>query len=172
MLKFAKIENNLVVDIILVKDETQTPNSNTYISVTDDLVSTGYSYDSNSQIFIPPKPPYNSWVFNYETKNWESPVPKPSDFNSEPYVWNEANTSWDIYNFSLNNILNIKQSDVTHNLTTQNLTIEILSSEQISQIKETIYDTSNTSNTLQIVTPDPTFISIGNSIPVHKVTFL
>jgi hypothetical protein len=51
----------------------------------------GYSYDSVRDAFIPPKP-YNSWILNETTCNWESPVPYPQD--DKMYTWDEATTSW------------------------------------------------------------------------------
>jgi hypothetical protein len=41
------------------------------------------------------KKPYNSWILNEQTAQWEPPVPYPKDnFN---YVWNELSTSWEIF---------------------------------------------------------------------------
>jgi hypothetical protein len=53
----------------------------------------GYQYDSQRDAFIPPKP-YNSWVLNEQTCNWEAPVPKPN--NENKYTWNESTLSWDL----------------------------------------------------------------------------
>jgi hypothetical protein len=53
----------------------------------------GYTYDEDRDAFIPPKP-YQSWVLNETTCNWESPVPYPQDNNR--YNWNEQNQSWDL----------------------------------------------------------------------------
>ena len=53
----------------------------------------GYQYDSQRDAFIPPKP-YNSWVLNKQTCNWEAPVPKPN--NENKYTWNESTLSWDL----------------------------------------------------------------------------
>ena len=36
----------------------------------------GFTYDSQRDAFIPPKP-YNSWVLNEQTCNWEAPIPYP-----------------------------------------------------------------------------------------------
>ncbi len=52
----------------------------------------GYTYDSIRDAFIPPKP-YNSWVLNEDTCQWESPVEFP-DANNR-YNWNEENQEWD-----------------------------------------------------------------------------
>ena len=55
----------------------------------------GYIYDSNRDAFIPPKP-YNSWVLNEFTCNWETPIPKPTTELEENqyYTWNEETQSW------------------------------------------------------------------------------
>ena len=51
----------------------------------------GYTYDSERDAFIPPKP-YNSWVLNEDTCLWDAPVAMPADGKS--YEWDEATTSW------------------------------------------------------------------------------
>ena len=53
----------------------------------------GYTYDQNRDAFIPQKP-YNSWVLNESTCNWEAPVAYPQDGNK--YKWNEQTLSWDL----------------------------------------------------------------------------
>ena len=53
----------------------------------------GYTYDEDRDAFIPPKP-FNSWILNENTCNWESPIPYPQDNNK--YYWNEQNQSWDL----------------------------------------------------------------------------
>jgi hypothetical protein len=57
--------------------------------------SIGYTYDETRDAFIPPKP-YNSWVLNESTCNWEAPVACPQDDNY--YKWNEETTSWILQN--------------------------------------------------------------------------
>ena len=52
----------------------------------------GYTYDSDRDAFIPPKP-FESWVLNEETCLWEALVPYPSDDGD--YTWNEGTLSWD-----------------------------------------------------------------------------
>ena len=54
--------------------------------------STGFTYDSNRDAFIPPKP-YPSWILNEDTCQWESPIPYPSDDNE--YTWNEDTQNWE-----------------------------------------------------------------------------
>jgi len=53
----------------------------------------GYEYDQTRNAFIPPKP-YNSWILNEDTCNWEAPVSKPQDDNR--YTWNESTLTWNI----------------------------------------------------------------------------
>lgn len=51
----------------------------------------GFKYDSNRDAFIPPKP-FESWLLNEDTCDWESPIPYPSD--GKFYFWDEATVSW------------------------------------------------------------------------------
>ncbi len=53
----------------------------------------GYTYDEDKDAFIAPKP-FNSWILNETTCNWEAPVVKPDD--GQNYVWNEENQQWDV----------------------------------------------------------------------------
>jgi len=73
----------------------------------------GYTWDEDDQIFWPKKP-YASWVKHIESASWKSPIGDapaltaeqesqntPADENtaathSWSYVWNEANTTWDL----------------------------------------------------------------------------
>jgi len=51
-----------------------------YIENTDEIKNQpgiGGTYDEILNAFIAPKP-YNSWILNEETCEWESPVPKPT----------------------------------------------------------------------------------------------
>ena len=55
----------------------------------------GYIYDSQRDAFIPKKP-YNSWILNDSTCNWEPPIAYPQDNNL--YEWNETTKTWDLKN--------------------------------------------------------------------------
>ena len=66
----------------------------------------GYTYDEDRDAFIPKKP-YNSWLLNEETCQWEAPVAYPNtqtqnltDRDGNPandaYNWNEETTTWDL----------------------------------------------------------------------------
>lgn len=52
----------------------------------------GYTYDSIRDAFIPPKPPYDSWLLDEDTCQWMPPTPYPDD--EKIYSWNESTTSW------------------------------------------------------------------------------
>jgi hypothetical protein len=53
----------------------------------------GYIYDEDRDAFIPKKP-YNSWILNEVTCNWEAPVICPTD--GKIYNWNETNLNWEL----------------------------------------------------------------------------
>jgi hypothetical protein len=55
----------------------------------------GYTYDLNRDAFIPPKP-YNSWILNESTCNWDAPVAYPTD--GQRYSWNEEILNWELIN--------------------------------------------------------------------------
>ena len=73
----------------------------------------GYTWDEDDQIFWPKKP-YASWVKNMTTASWDSPIGDAPALTAEQisqntsvdentpathmwsYVWNEANTTWDL----------------------------------------------------------------------------
>ena len=46
----------------------------------------GYTYDSDNDVFIPPKP-FGSWILNESTWSWDSPLDYPDD--GQEYIWNE-----------------------------------------------------------------------------------
>lgn len=53
----------------------------------------GYTYDATRDAFIPPKP-FNSWVLNEDSCNWEAPVPMPAD-SDKFYIWDEDKEEWE-----------------------------------------------------------------------------
>ena len=55
----------------------------------------GYTYDEDRDAFIPKKP-FNSWLLNETTCQWEAPVAYPND--GQQYNWNEQNQTWDLIN--------------------------------------------------------------------------
>jgi hypothetical protein len=55
----------------------------------------GYSYNEELNAFITPKP-FESWILNEETADWEAPVAYPEDVLS--YDWDEETVSWKLSN--------------------------------------------------------------------------
>jgi len=53
----------------------------------------GYTYDSDRDAFIPPKP-LDSWILNEETCQWEAPVQYPAD--GANYKWDESTVNWEL----------------------------------------------------------------------------
>jgi hypothetical protein len=53
----------------------------------------GYTYDSQRDAFIPPKP-YASWILDEDTCYWNPPIPYPDDGNA--YNWNEETQEWEL----------------------------------------------------------------------------
>lgn len=51
----------------------------------------GYTYNSVRDAFIPPQP-FQSWVLDDATCQWNAPTPMPTD--GQMYSWDEATTSW------------------------------------------------------------------------------
>ena len=51
----------------------------------------GYTYDPTRDAFIAPQP-FNSWILNEDTCQWDSPVAYPDD--DKRYTWDEATTNW------------------------------------------------------------------------------
>jgi hypothetical protein len=52
----------------------------------------GFTYDEQRDAFIPPKP-FDSWILNEDTCQWEAPIDYPSD--GLVYAWNEDNLDWE-----------------------------------------------------------------------------
>lgn len=59
----------------------------------------GYFWNEELSAFIPPKP-FESWVLNEETADWESPVGPAPELTEEEvearsfYKWDEENQEW------------------------------------------------------------------------------
>jgi hypothetical protein len=52
----------------------------------------GYTYNAQLDAFVAPKP-FNSWVLNNDTADWDPPISRPEDEGtgnpSIRYIWNE-----------------------------------------------------------------------------------
>ena len=55
-----------------------------------------FYYDEELDAFVPPQP-FNSWVLDEETAQWEAPVPYPTD--GLVYSWDEEAGDWAAVDF-------------------------------------------------------------------------
>jgi hypothetical protein len=108
MSHWAEIDENSIVQRVLVGDNNDPNGDEGYQWLLDNLGGTwiktsyngnirknyagiGYSYDATRDAFIAPKP-FNSWVLNEDTCQWEAPVAYPTD--GVMYQWDEETTDW------------------------------------------------------------------------------
>lgn len=109
MSHFAKVEDGIVVEVIVAEQEfiDSLPDATSWIQTSyntyggqhpdglplrKNYAGIGYTYDSERDAFIPVKP-YPSWLLNEETCHWECPVSYPND--GQQYLWNEETVSWE-----------------------------------------------------------------------------
>lgn len=60
-------------------------------NIRKNYAGTGYTYDADLDAFIAPKP-FNSWILDEETAQWEAPTPMPTD--GKIYYWSEDDLTW------------------------------------------------------------------------------
>ena len=65
------------------------------VSFRKNHASKNFTYNSNIDAFIPPKP-YNSWILNEDTCLWSAPVIMPIVEWPQIAVWNENLINWEI----------------------------------------------------------------------------
>lgn len=94
---YAKIENNIVTNVIVADSSFISTQDGTWVktyrddSIRGNYAGIGYTYDSTNDVFYPPTP-YPSWILNQTDWQWESPTPYPSD--GSDYYWDEETISW------------------------------------------------------------------------------
>lgn len=122
MAHFAKIENGIVTEVLVVEQDfintgalgdpslwvqtsyntkggvyytpnTTTPDQDQLKAFRKNYAGIGYTYDPVRDAFIPPQP-YSSWILNEQSCLWSAPVQIPND--GKPYIWNEQTLSWDL----------------------------------------------------------------------------
>ena len=97
MAHFAKIESNIVTEVIVAEQAHVDTLSGTWVktsyneSIRKNYAGIGYTYDTVKDAFIAPKP-HASWTLNNTTCKWESPVAFPTD--GKVYKWDESTTNW------------------------------------------------------------------------------
>ena len=105
-------ENNIVVAVTVGKDEAElidgldtetyyaqgtpyTVKRTSYNATTNgfrkNYAGVGYYFDEVRDAFISPKP-FDSWVLDEETCQWQSPVAYPTD--GLMYSWDESDLNW------------------------------------------------------------------------------
>lgn len=117
MAHFAKVENGIVTDVIVAKqeyidtlkenykwiktsyntkggvyyeDNSQTPSEDQTKALRKNFAGIGYSYDKKRDAFIPQKP-FDSWLLDEATCNWVPPKELPKDGR---YYWDESKLEW------------------------------------------------------------------------------
>jgi hypothetical protein len=106
MAHFAEIDENKIVLRVLVTNN-DFPNEGydwlienlggTWIktsynaNIRKNFAGIGYTYDEGRDAFIPPKP-YESWLLNEDTCQWEAPTAYPTD--GKLYTWDEDSQEW------------------------------------------------------------------------------
>jgi hypothetical protein len=127
MAHFAKIEDNIVQQVIVIDNETlgnlEFPDSEVvgqeFIaslgldgtwkqtsyngSFRFNYAGPGYNYDEIRDAFIPSQP-FKSWLLNEDTCQWypPSPMPEVEDIsNGDYYFWNEGLLVWELRHSSL-----------------------------------------------------------------------
>lgn len=108
MSHFAKIENGIVVQVIVAEQEfidtgavghgwvqtsynTQGNQHPEGRPLRGNYAGIGYTYDEVNDVFIAPKP-FDNWVLNTTSWLWEPPIPMPVD--EYFYRWDQDTTSW------------------------------------------------------------------------------
>jgi hypothetical protein len=105
MAHFAKIENNIVTEVLVVADELEhrgedflandlglggvwiqtSYNSN----IRKQYAGIGFTYDANADVFVAPQP-FPSWSLDVN-HDWQAPTPMPTEGR---WYWDEDNLSW------------------------------------------------------------------------------
>ena len=122
MAHYAKVENGIVTEVIVAEQEyfetfvdttpgawiqtsrntsggihydpeTGEPSADQSKALRKNYAGIGFTYDADRDAFIPAKP-FESWVLNEETCNWEAPTPCPEPIDGYYHTWDESTLSW------------------------------------------------------------------------------
>ena len=105
MSHWAEIDENNIVLRVLVGNNSEADEGEAFMNslggtwvktsyngnIRKNYAGIGMSYDEGRDAFISVKP-YDSWILNEETCQWEAPVAYPTD--GIMYVWDEETTDW------------------------------------------------------------------------------
>jgi hypothetical protein len=111
MAHFAEVKNGVVTQVIVAEQDfiDTLPNPTEWVQTSynthagkhllggtplrKNYAGIGFTYDAERDAFIPPKP-FESWILDEETCQWEAPIPLPQDDNQ--YEWDQETVSWKI----------------------------------------------------------------------------
>lgn len=104
MAHFAKIENNIVTQVLVVHNDLEHRGADFLANdlglggawvqtsyngnIRKQYAGIGYTYDAVNDVFIAPQP-FVSWSLD-ENFDWQPPIPKPDG----DYVWDEESLIW------------------------------------------------------------------------------
>ena len=97
MAHFAKIESNIVTEVIVAEQAHIDTLSGTWVqtsynsNIRKNFAGIGSIYDSTRDAFYSPQP-YPSWTLNETTCEWLPPVAYPTD--NKAHEWDEETKSW------------------------------------------------------------------------------
>ena len=107
MSHFAKIENGIVTEVIVAEQDHINTLSGQWVQTSyntrggvhllgdtplrKNYAGIGHIYDSERDAFYQPKP-FNSWLLNENSCQWEAPTPCPID--GKEYKWDESQKQW------------------------------------------------------------------------------
>jgi hypothetical protein len=106
MAHFAEIDDKNIVLRVLVTDNDAPNEGHDWLvenlggnwvktsyngNIRKNFAGIGYTYDSERDAFIPPKP-FDSWLLDEATCRWVAPIPYPTD--GLIYQWDEQTGDW------------------------------------------------------------------------------
>lgn len=107
MAHFAKIENNIVTEIIVAEQDFINTLEGTWVQTSyntrggvhlldgtplrKNFAGIGYTYDADPDAFIPPQP-FPSYILDTSSYTWNPPIAHPDD--GESYAWDEDTQTW------------------------------------------------------------------------------
>ena len=107
MSHYAKIENNIVVNVIVANNDYIKSIEGEWVQTSYNTVGNehvlggeplrgnfagvGYVYDRENDVFYAPQP-YPSWILNTTKWVWEAPIECPTD--GKIYTWVESELNW------------------------------------------------------------------------------
>lgn len=106
---YAKIENDIVTEVIVAKEDFVSTLDGEWVKTSyntrggvhlagkeplrGNFAGVGFVYNRIKDVFYRPQP-FPSWTLNKTIWDWQPPKPYPDD--GELYYWDEPTTSWKI----------------------------------------------------------------------------